>query len=181
MDPDGSVSWSCLGCALMMGCLLALLSRLAWPSKAGPNNCLPRFGGSRQHTTKVCPLTKCGRVLLLLSFLPGSTGGPISDYIDLSPEPSPDPSPDPSLEPPYPPQIAPTPPPPLPLPPPALPPALPPPHPALSQPQSGGVVSTYDSGAASIIGSTVTGCSAGYVRRVALAASSSAARQRGER
>ena len=56
------------------------------------------------------------------------------------------------------------------------------PHPALSsQPQTGGVVYAYDnSGAVSIIGSTVSGCSA-TVRRVELAASSSAARQRGER
>jgi len=44
-------------------------------------------------------------------------------------------------------------------------------HPALSsQPQSGGVVIAYKSGAVSIIGSTVKGCSSGYVRRVELAA-----------
>ena len=56
------------------------------------------------------------------------------------------------------------------------------PHPALtSQPQTGGVVSASGSGAVSLIGSSVTRCSAGSVRRVELAASSSAARQRGER
>ena len=45
------------------------------------------------------------------------------------------------------------------------------PHPALSsQPQDGGVVSAANSGAVSIIGSDVTGCSAGGVRRVELAA-----------
>ena len=45
------------------------------------------------------------------------------------------------------------------------------PHPALSsQPQNGGVVYASRSGAVSIIDSAVTGCSAGYVRRVELAA-----------
>ena len=45
------------------------------------------------------------------------------------------------------------------------------PNPArLSQPQAGGVVRAYYSGPVSLIGSTVTSCSAGYVRRVELAA-----------
>ena len=46
-------------------------------------------------------------------------------------------------------------------------------HPALSssQPQVGGVVYTWRGGAISIIGSTVTSCSAVLVRRVELAAS----------
>jgi len=38
------------------------------------------------------------------------------------------------------------------------------------QESGGGVVSAWDSGAVSIIGSTVTGCSADQVRRVELAA-----------
>ena len=57
------------------------------------------------------------------------------------------------------------------------------PHPALSsQPQNGGVVYTsWNNVPVSISGSTVTGCSTGGVRRVELAASSSDARQQGER
>ena len=47
--------------------------------------------------------------------------------------------------------------------------------------QAGGVVSAERSGAVSIIDSDVRDCSAGSVRRVVLAASSSATRQRDER
>ena len=55
------------------------------------------------------------------------------------------------------------------------------PHPGLtSQPQDGGVVYAWNSGAVSLTGLTVTSCSA-LVRRVVLAASSSAVQQRGER
>ena len=124
--------------ALVMGCLLALLSRLAWASKAGPNKCLPRFGGGRQHTAKVRPLTKCGRVwvsLLLLSFLPGSTGGPISYYDSPSPPLPPPPPPPPPSEPPVSPS-----PPLLPPAPPSLPSPPSPPPPPPMQPLIASVV-----------------------------------------